>query len=90
MATYIHGESPETVATAREAMQKYLTYTLPGPSEYPAEALFSLPLTRREVVAAITMSRSRSAHPAVMLFYLPILDDEVIFAALKGAIAVEP
>ncbi|WKZ29053.1 MAG: hypothetical protein QY323_06030 [Patescibacteria group bacterium] len=89
MATYIHGENPEDVASASDALQTYLAHTLPGSSAYPAEALSTLAHTGREIVAAITMSRARSERPAVMLFYLPMFDEATIFAALKGAIAVD-
>ncbi len=85
MATYLHGETGDQAA-ASEGMLMYLLHTLPGSEEFPEEELSSLLPTGREVVAAITMSRASSEHPAVMLFYLPQFEEATIFAALKGAI----
>ena len=86
LVSHVHGEGP-TQEAAVQAFHARLIELLPGSDVFPEDALKLLPYCGREVVAAITVSRESSPHPAITLFYLPQFEDAIIFAALKGALS---
>lgn len=86
MITYVHGATAEEQA-ARGAILEFLRLRLPGPEEFPVQALEKMALVEGDVIAAVTVSRSTSDRVAIVIFSLPQCDKTTAFAALKGAIA---